>query len=184
MRKSTVYLVNSLKEKLLEFPKIVNKLERKELDFIQKLLLWINSIEEILTSNNISSVSELSGIKSKIIATKFNDDRKNNLKKLQLRAAADSLFDIQEVVLKVLTPKEIKVEESRELIRQLLLIVSQIGAIKYNKNHPFEDLINEIWQFISSNDQLKPGAVKLKTSFTITDIQMLIAEEINLEDFE
>lgn len=85
--------------------------------------------------------------------------------------------------MKVLNPLESKVGQCRELIRQLLLNVSQTQVIKYNKDLPFENLINDVWQFIISNDQLKPGAVKLKTSLTLTDIQLLIAEEINLEDF-
>jgi len=44
-------------------------------------------------------------------------------------------------------------------------------------------MLNEIWQFIISNDQLKAGAIKLKTSLTMEDINILIAEEIDLEDF-
>jgi hypothetical protein len=183
MKKSKVQLVNALKEKLLEFPGIVKKLERKDVDFVNQLILWISKSEEILSTYNISNVSELSGLKSKIIATKYSNSKDLSIKKLQLKVAAESLFDIQHIVLKVLTPFEVKVEECRELIRQLLLIVSQAKVIKYNKQIPFDNLINDIWQFIISNEQLKPGAVKLRTSITLTDIQLLIAEEVNLEDF-
>lgn len=183
MKKSKVQLVKALKEKLLEFPSIVNKLERKDIDFINQLILWIRKSEEIFTTYNISDVSELSGIRSKIIATRYSDNKNITIKKLQLKVAAESLFDTQHIVLKVLIPFESKVEECRELIRQLLLIVSQAQVIKYNKEVPFENLINDLWQFIISNDQLNPGAVKLRTSITMTDIQLIIAEEVNLEDF-
>ena len=183
MKKSTVNLVTALKGKLLEFPSIVNSLERKEISFITQLLIWINKSEEILTTYNISEVAQLAGLRSKIIAPKYSDDKRISFKKLQLKIAAESLFDIQNVVLKVLNPLELKVEESRELTRQLLLIVSQTQAIKYNHNLPFDNLINDIWKFIISNEQLKAGAIKLKTSLTMTDIQLLIASEIDLEDF-
>lgn len=183
MKKSTVNLVTALKGKLVEFPGIVSSLDKKEISFINQLFLWIGQSEAILTTYNVSEVSELAGLKSKIIAPKYSDNKGISIKKLQLKIAAESLFDIQHIVLKVLTPLESKVEECRELIRQLLLIVSQTQLIKYNQDLPFDNLINDVWQFIVSNEQLKAGAIKLKTSLTMTDIQLLIAEELNLEDF-
>lgn len=183
MKKSTVTLVTALKAKLLEFPGIINSLEKKEIDFMNQLFLWISQTEEILATYNVSEVSELAGLRSKIIAPKYSDNRSVSIKKLQLKIAAESLFDIQHIVLKALNPLELKVEECRELIRQLLIIVSQTKVVKYNKDLPFESLINDVWQFIVSNEQLKAGAVKLKTSLITTDIQLIIADEINLQDF-
>jgi hypothetical protein len=183
MKKSTVNLVKTLNEKLLVFPVIVKSLEKKDISFINQLFLWINQTEEILTTYSISEVSELSGLKSKIIAPKFSENRSVSIKKMQLKVAAESLYEIQHIVLEVLNPLTNKIEECRELIRQLLLLVSQTNTIKYNHNLPFEDFINNIWQFIINNEQLKPGAIKLKTSLIMTDIQLLIADELNLSDF-
>lgn len=183
MKKSIIQLVNALKAKLLEFPSIVTKLERKEIDFLKTLQQWIIKSEEILSSYNLSSVSELAGIRSKIIAARFSDNKGSSEKKIQLKIASESLFDVQKVVLDTLKPFELKVEECRELVRQLLIIIAQTQSIKYNKDLPFEVLINDIWHFILSSEQLKAGAIKLKTSLTLADIQILIAEEINIEDF-
>jgi hypothetical protein len=61
--------------------------------------------------------------------------------------------------------------------------LGQSKVIKYDSEIPFDFMLNEIWQFIISNDQLKAGAIKLKTSLTMEDINILIAEEIDLEDF-
>lgn len=183
MKKSTVHLVNALKAKLLEFPKLVNKLENKDLDFIHQYTLWLRNCEEVLATYHISNVSELSGIRSKIIATKYADSPSSSSKKLLLKAAADTLFDAQQIVLNVLTPYEAKIEESKELIRQLLVIVGQTKAIQFDKKQPLDHLIHNVWNFILSNDQLKAGAVKLRTTIPMTDITLLIAEEIDLEDF-
>lgn len=183
MNKSKVQLVYALKEKLLEFPKIVNKLEKKDIHFTDQLILWIQKSEEILTTYNISAVSELSGLRSKIIATRYSDQKSLSIKKLQLKVAAELLFDTQHIILNVLMPFESKIEECKELIRQLLLIVSQAKVIKYNNKLPLDSLIQEVWAFIISNEQLKLGAIKLRTSIQMIDIQLLIAEEINLEDF-
>lgn len=113
MKKSIINLVNSLKAELMGFVKLVESLEKKDLYFIDKLLVWINRCEDILTTYNISEVSELSGLKSKILAPKFSDDRTVSIKKYQLKIAADNLYDLQNTVLKVLQPKEAKVEECR-----------------------------------------------------------------------
>lgn len=184
MKKSTINLIYHLKEKLAEFPKIVDQLENKELSFMGNLLEWIKGTEQILTNHNINEVSLLAGYRSKIISSKFNQDiSPSKKKKLQLHIASEVLFDLQNTVFTVLNPREIKVEESRELIRQLLQIVSQTKIIKYNSQLPYETLVSDIWSFIISNDQINAGASKLKTSLSTTDIFILFAEEINIEDF-
>lgn len=58
------------------------------------------------------------------------------------------------------------------------------STFHYNHDLPFENLVQDVWFFIISNDQLKPGAIKLKTHLNLTDIYRLIAEEINPDDFE
>jgi hypothetical protein len=183
MLKSKVQLVNTLKEKLGEYPSIVNSMEHKDSSFIRKLLSWLMETEEIFATYNISEVSELSGLRSKIISARFSEKPGTGMKKQQLKIASETLYEIQKTVLAVLKPNELKLEESRELVRQLLQIISQTKAIQYNSNLPFGNLIADIWSFIISNDQLKAGAVKLKTNLSVSDIHLLFAEEIDLNDF-
>jgi hypothetical protein len=150
---------------------------------MENLFLWIQKSEEIFATYNISEVSELSGLRSKIISPKFSDNKSVSVKKSQLKIASEVLYDLQHTFLKVLNPYELKVNECRGLIRQLLIIVSQTQAIKYSSDLPFDNLVNDVWQFIVSNEQLKAGVVKLKTSLIMNDIIILLAEEIDLEDF-
>jgi hypothetical protein len=63
------------------------------------------------------------------------------------------------------------------------LIISQAKVVKYDPDLPFENFVDAIWKFTTSNEQLQAGAIKLKTMLIMSDIQMLIAEEINLEDY-
>lgn len=182
MKKPIVNIVNSLNAKLLEFPKLVDSLEKKELDFIDKLFRWIKDSEEIFLSNNLSNVSELSGLKSKVISQKFSENRSLS-KKLQLKAASEILYELQSTVLKVITPYEKKINDARELIRQLLAIISQMKLLKYDPSMPFDNFVLEIWKIITSTDQLKAGAISLKTTLTMIDIQLLIADELDLADF-
>ena len=105
------------------------------------------------------------------------------MRKIQLRAAAEVLYDLQSIILRIASPYESKIEECRDLIRQLLLLVSQVGSVKYTQGKLFNDFLDEIWKFIFAADQLKAGAIKLKSSLPISDIYRLLAEEIDLEDF-
>ena len=183
MKNSSVHLVQLLRAKLIEFPVLVDGLEKKEFSFLENLLSWIKQTEQILTDNRLSGAAELSGLRSRILAPGFAGERNASIKKMKIRAASEVLYDLQSAVARAMHPFEVKVEEARELIRQLLAIVAQTGAIVFDGSRPFEMLINDVWRFINSNEQLRAGAVKLKSSLSQTDIQLLIAEEINTEDF-
>ncbi|WP_130735634.1 hypothetical protein [Flavobacterium sp. J27] len=184
MKKSILNLIYVLREKLIEFPILVNRLEHKEVHFLEHLFIWMKTVEEILSTYNISETSEIAGLRSKIIAQRFNESNSNSKKKVVLKAASEVLYDLQKTILEVVKPFEKKTQESRDLVRQMLLIIGEMKLIHYDFDQPFEQFVNTIWELIISNDQLKAGAIKLKTDLPLTDIRLLIAEEINLEDFQ
>jgi len=183
MRKSQFILVSQLKEKLLEFPGIVSSLEKKDPHFVDKIMFWLKSSEDIFSTYNISEVSELAGFRSKIIAAKMIEGRGTNIKKNQIKAAAGILYDVQNTVLNVLTPYEKKMNDCREIVKQLLVLIAQTHTQIYDQNLPFEDFIRKIWIYILSDNDLKMGAVRLKSSLSEMDILMLIGDEIELSDF-
>lgn len=183
MKRSIVHLARMLKAKQLEFPALVSSLERKEFSFMQDLVSWIKHTEQILADNNNSGAAELSGLRSRILAPRFSDERRASTKKLQLKIAAEVLYDVQHAVALELGPIEARVEEARVLVRQLLAIVAQSGAVVFDAAKPFEMFIDEIWRFVGANDQLKAGAIKLRSSLPSADIPILIADEVNTEDF-
>ena len=184
MKKSILDLIDNLKTKLLEFPSIVDSLEKKDFNFLVNLMSWITDTEEILKTYNISETSELAGLRSRILSPKFSDSRNVSVKKMQLKIASEVLYDVQNTVLKVLKPYETKIDECRELIKQLLSIVNQTGTIKYDDDIEFQNFINNIWSIFISHNQLKPGAVKLQALVSHTDILRIIAEEINLSEWK
>lgn len=183
MRKSQFILVSQLKEKLQEFPGIVSSLEKKDPYFIDKIMLWLKASEDIFSTYNISEVSEIAGFRSKIIAARITEGRGVNIKKNQIKAASGILYDIQNSVLTVLTPYERKISECREIVKQLLVLTVQTRTQIYDENLPFEDFIKKIWLYILSENDLRMGAIKLKSLLSEMDIIMLIGDEIELSDF-
>jgi hypothetical protein len=183
MRKSQFILVSQLKEKLQEFPMIVSSLEKKDPHFVDKTMHWLKTSEDIFSTYNISEVSELAGFRSKIIAARMAEGRSTNIKKNQAKAASGILYDIQNTVLAVLIPYEKKINECREIVKQLLVLTAQTHTQIYDQSMPFEDFIRKIWLYILSDNDLKMGAVRLKSSLSEMDILMLMGDEIELNDF-
>jgi hypothetical protein len=183
MKKSQFILVSQLKEKLLEFPGIVSSLEKKDPFFIEKTLLWLQSVEDILSTNMMSEVSEIAGFRSKILAGRFSDERGFNTKKNQIKISANLLYDAQNCVLNVLLPHEGKMNECRDIAKQLLALTVQTEMQQYSEGTNFEDFIQKVWWYILSHNELKMGGIKLKSMLSETDIIMLIADEIDIKDF-
>lgn len=182
MRTSSITIIESLKVKLLEFPILVDNLQNKDTSFLQNLQNWMREIELILKNNNISETSEIAGFRSKILAPLFSDDKSRSSKKRQISVASETLYEIQNTVLTVLKPYETKVNEARDIVLQLLIVLSQSESVKYNGSD-FQDFINKIWTLFSTHEQLKPSAAKILTLISQIDALRLIADEINLENF-
>lgn len=183
MRTSSIAIIESLKVKLLEFPILVDSLQNKDSSFLINLENWMKEIEAIFKNNNISKVSEIAGLRSKIIAPLFSESTNRSAKKRQIQVASECLYDIQSTVLTVLSPYEMKVNEAKDIVLQLLIVLNQSGSIKY-KNTDFQEFISKIWSILSTHEQLRPSAAKILTLVSQTDALRIIAEEINLEDFK
>ncbi|WP_143149865.1 hypothetical protein [Chryseobacterium takakiae] len=63
------------------------------------------------------------------------------------------------------------------------MLTAQANALNYNQSIPFEDFIRSVWLYMLSENNLKMGAVKLKSILSEMDILMLIGDEIELSDF-
>lgn len=183
MKKSQFILVSQLKEKLMEFPDIVSSLEKKDPFFTEKILLWLKSVEDIFSTHSISEVSEIAGFRGKILAGRFSDERAFNTKKNQIKIGANLLYDAQNCVLNVLLPHEGKMNECRDIAKQLLTLTAQTKTRYYTQGMNFEEFVQRVWWYIFSDNDLKIGGIKLKSMLSESDIIMLIADEIDIADF-
>lgn len=183
MQVSSLSIIELLKSKLLEFPDLVDSLKNKDYNFLDVLESWMKETETILKNNRISECSLISGYRSKIIAPVFAETQKRSVKKRQLEIASEILFELQQTIVLVIKPYEIKVNEARDILIQILSVVQQSGAIKYSDEIVFQEFINSIWKLCSTNEQLKPFAVKTLTIIPQNDALRIIAEEISLNDW-
>ncbi|SHH00289.1 hypothetical protein SAMN05444372_112178 [Flavobacterium micromati] len=184
MQVSSLSIIELLNSKLLEFPELVDRLKNKDYNFLELLETWMKETETILKQNRISECAVIAGYRSKIIIPLFTESQKRSVKKRQLQAASVILFELQHTILSVIKPYEIKVNEARDLLRQILSAVRQSHTIKYTSQTVFQEFINNIWQFCSTNEQLKPFTVKILTIVSQNDAVRIIAEEIYLDEWK
>jgi hypothetical protein len=183
MFKSTFQLTRQLSDILLQLPTIVRHFEQKSPHAMAQLMDWIDRAENSLSTHQLVEAAEVAGLKARILAPMFDDDRRGSLRRRQQAAAIGILHALQDAVQQALRPRAAKVEQARDMARQLLQIVAQSGAIKYDPSLAFEDMVDRIWLFCTQNDQLRPLTVQMKALLPTSDIRLLLGEELDPGDF-
>lgn len=178
MRASPLIITELLKKQLICFPELVDSLRAKDINFLKKFEAWLKESETILKNQNIADCSSIAALRSKLAVPLFSFEKRISVKKKQTQIASEILYDSQNILLNVLKPYELKVNSSRELIVQLLGVVKQTGAVKYNPGMGFQSFVDQLWAFVSANEQLKPGLIKVLTLVPYSDAKRLIAEVI------
>lgn len=183
MQKSIVHLVKELTTMLLQFPPLVTAFERKQPQALTALQSWITSAEQLLSSYGLVASAELAGLRSKLTMPVHCDEHRGQLRKQQLREAVQMLYPLQQCLQQALTPYQQKLQQSSELIRHLLSVISQSGALRYDAAAGFDNFVQQLWLLIGQHDQLKAGAVQLRSWLSQQDIILLLAQEVNPADF-
>jgi len=94
------------------------------------------------------------------------------------------MYEIQSTILSVIKPYEQKVSEARDLLKHLLSVLKQSGAIKYTDETDFQDFINKIWKLFSTHEQLKSSTVSILTLISQVDALRIIADEIEIKEWK
>lgn len=183
MLRSTLQLTRQLSDTLLELPGIVRQFERKSPLVMTTLMGWIGRAEDLLSTHRLVEAAEVSGLKARILAPVFDDDKRGTLRRRQQTVAIGLVHELQQSLQHALQPRALKVEQARDMARQLLQIVAQSGAIKYDPSVAFEEMVDRIWALCTQHEQLKPLATQLKMLLSTDDIRLLLAEELDPADF-
>jgi len=183
MLRSTYQLVRELSERLLRVPALTRGYERKAPGALGDTLRWIDDAERIMSGHRLTAAARLAGLKARILAPSFEDDLRGGLRRKQLAIAVGLLHELQETVQVALEPHATKLRQARDLGRQLLQIVAQSGAIRFDPSEDLATLIDRIWALCVAHDQLKPIAAQLRALLSSDDIRLLLAEEIDPLDF-
>jgi hypothetical protein len=139
--------------------------------------------EDLLSSHRLPQAARLAGVKSKMLAASLQDERNGATRRRQIQAAIAALDDAQQCLQDALHPQAAKIEQARDVLRNLLQIVAHSGAIQYEPKYGVATLIDQVWALCAKHDQLKAHAVQLRSWLSFDDLRLLMAEEIEPADF-
>lgn len=183
MLRSTLHLVRQLSDLLLELPAIVRGFERRSAGALPALMAWIDRTEQTLSSQRLVGAAQLAGHKARILAPAFDDDSRGKLRRRQQAVAVGLVHPLQQALQDALQPHAAKVQQARDLARQLLQIVAQSGAVRYDPANDIATMVEQVWAICVGHEQLRPLASQLRALLPTDDIRLLLAEEIDPLDF-
>jgi hypothetical protein len=83
-------------------------------------------------------------------------------------------------VAKIIFPLEEKIEQARDLTKQVLNVAKSLGLIPKTTSQNFNSFIHHVWSLLGAHEQLKNGINNIKSLVGVTDGIQLLAEEIDL----
>lgn len=181
MLKPVLDTLSTLKGKMFILPEIVDMLQQKGNSSVDQLTNWLRNVEEVLRESGYAQCAEIAGLRSRILAVGFNEERRHLIKKEKLRVALEVIYDAQNVLMKLITPMEDKVNEVRMIINQILIIFKPSGVLDYDEKYDFNVFIQGIWHMFKANEQVGGGISKILTLVNQSDAIRILAEEIDLE---
>ena len=183
MFRSTLAIVRRLSDRLLLIPGIVRAFERKSPGAVAELLRWIDETEAAMSGHGLVGAADLAGLKARILAPGFDEDRRIGARRRRFAAAIALVHELQQTTQDALRPLSLKVEQTRDLARQLLQIVAQSGAVHYDPASDATTMVEQIWALATAHEQLRPIVAQMRSLLPADDIRMLLAEEFDPLDF-
>ena len=180
MRKSTTKIVGDIEAQLAKISTIVNLLEKKSSTSSKKLKDWLTETEDMLQQLSIPEASMFT-VKRGELTTFLPKDSRNKRKELYF-FSANILTNAQSDLWDVYKKHTEKLENATQLIHQLLQIIYQTKQFKYDTNEDFTLFIHQIWDFCAAHDQLKALTVQILSLINKTDVLLVLAKEIEIEN--
>ena len=181
MKKSTIYIINQLKPPLLEVPDLVTSLYKKKFSSLDDLMDWLVKIENRLKQLNYSECAEIAGLRAQLAQHKFSVGVKpTEKKKRQFHKALEVIYPAQEAVTKIIFPLEEKIEQARDLMKQILNVAASLNILPKPTPQNFNSYIHNVWSILATHEQIKNGINNIKSLIGMTDGLQLLAEEIEM----
>ncbi|NQY52218.1 MAG: hypothetical protein HRT42_01485 [Campylobacteraceae bacterium] len=178
MKKSYLQIEKELLDQSLKFPNLVSQAFKKNSQFVNNFMDWLRLTENIMQKYKIPQCSQLAGLRSKIL---IPADKKLKLSKRRynFQIAVSILNDSQEILTIVLSPISKKLDDSRDIIRQLLNVAYQHKIV--DKNLEFNEILQTLLFEFSKHENLKTALGQIYALISQADTLCLLAEEVEFD---
>lgn len=178
--KNNIDLVDQLEAYLLELPSLVDKLEQKHFQLIEIYFNWLKNVESCLKQYNRAETAQISGIRSKILASKFENKKQKRINIIQV--AATTINDAQQIIQNIIEPSKIKLEESSQILLQLLILARREQLLAAFNGKDFTTYIIQIWRMLQTNPKLNGGIERVTTLISKPEAMRLLGDLITNKD--
>lgn len=182
MRKSIKTIVSELNKQLSEIQKLVNLLEEKDIQGVTNLRNWLYETEELFKKLNLPQGSKFSVKRGEL--TNFLPQERKTRKKELFHFAANVLAISQEEIWSISSAHIATLTDCKKLIHQLLNLIYQSKVFTFDNSQNFTTFIENIWSFCNNHEQLKSITIQLLSLINKSDIILIIAEEIDLNELK
>lgn len=180
MRKSITKITTDIKKQLSGIHALVNQIEKKSTQSTKNIGDWLLATEKLLQDLNLPESSKFAVKRGEL--TSFIPSDSGNKKKEQLHLAATILTQAQHDLWETFSVYSNKLENASTLINQLLGVIYQTKEFKYDTNEDFTLFLNRIWNFCSNHEQLKGLSAQILSLINRSDVIIIMAEKIELEN--
>jgi hypothetical protein len=183
MMRSKYHLYRQLIEMLLEYSGIVDAFQQKSPLACARLSAWTRRAEDLLSTHRLPEAARIAGVRARMMNASATEDRPGVSRKRQAQAATACLEDFQQCLQDALQPVSARVEHARDGIRKLLQIIAESETVRYDKTKGFEAFCTVLWNIVSRHEQLRGQIFQLKALLPSDDLRMMLADEVDLNDF-
>jgi hypothetical protein len=186
MRFSVTLLMDDLGKLLEASPALILKYEQAGFDFPESVYNWLGEGEQILRKSHLPQVAAISALKGKHLAARngfldpsFVAYNSNQAKRKTLMAVSALIFNQgQEILGNIYQNMAGKREEALKYIRQMVILVDQLGIIPTTNGVSRAQAITRLFATMQENNSSRTAARHVLTLVNYADALRLIDETL------
>lgn len=167
---------------LLRIPRLVDSLEQRDPNFVQKVRQWLTVVEEVLVNNRMPLSGNIAALRGTLDATErgafppgLTFHGRPTARKIKEATAADVVRRASELLSNALQDDVTRIAEAERLSHQLIALGKSMGLIVGGINDSAHtQKLKEIWKTISADPNIAPGAVRLESLVGQNDALILL----------
>lgn len=122
--------VERIQGKLLQVPAIVDLQQARSSSFCEAVLRWLNETETELKNAQLSAVSGLAALRSRLLMNIHGDGVQTRSRKARDAAAAQALQDAQRSISTALEPALARLNEAEQLAYKVIAVARAKGLLQ------------------------------------------------------
>jgi hypothetical protein len=171
---------------LLRIPRLVDGLEQRDPNFVQNVRQWLTVVEEVLVNNRMPLSGNIAALRGTLDATErgafppgLTFHGRPTARKIKEATGADVVRRAGELISNALQEDVSRIAEGERLSHQLIALAKSMGLFAGGiSDGTSTQKLKDIWNTISADPNVAPGAVRLESLVGQNDALILLDRAI------